>query len=154
MNAQPFHFNAMTPQPVRDAINSSYTGKMRVRVWYGNTATGQAWLEDFGVTGRIGKSTGNKPIPLMIHNKRCTGGPAVSDNCIVKIVATHSGRVLYSHPSFDPGEFAVRLSTPDDKLPPEYTTMVFCRGKNVANFRSPITARRWVQYMRGERFSK
>ena len=77
-------------------------GGFRVRVWYGDVETGEAWGD--AETGRIGRSTGWIKIPLMIHNSRSMGGGALLDHCIVRIdradLVDGERHVFYQHPNF------------------------------------------------------
>lgn len=68
----------------------------RVVLDYGDTKTGQSWGGTHDVTGRIGISTGRIKIPLLIHNRRSHGGPAILDDCIIGIKESRGGNVLYS----------------------------------------------------------
>ncbi len=74
--------------------------KERVRFHWGNVVTGLDWGDDFDVKGTVSNSTGPARIPILIHNSRSTGGGAILTDCIVKITATKSGRVIYQHPKY------------------------------------------------------
>lgn len=54
------------------------------------------WNEQFDVTGYVGRSTGPIKVPLLIHNRRSLGGPAILDHCIIGVRETgKDGRLLY-----------------------------------------------------------
>jgi hypothetical protein len=76
----------------------------RVRFHWGDIETGRDWGDDYGVKGRIGRSTGPVKIPILIHNRRSHGGGAILTDCIVKITATQGGRVIYQHPKYHKGD--------------------------------------------------
>jgi hypothetical protein len=78
----------------------NHRGK-RLRLWYGNSKTGEDWEESYATTGYIGRSTGLVKIPLLIHDTRGWGGPGLLDDTIIKIAETKEPhRVLYQHPDF------------------------------------------------------
>lgn len=108
-------FTPNTPQQVRDVLadhlrTRSHQEAIRLRILYGNTQTGEAWItEEYrqkfdvrsdGEIGYIGRSTGQYKIPLAVYNASNIGGSAILTDCIVRIETTRGGRVLYSHPNF------------------------------------------------------
>jgi hypothetical protein len=149
---------------VAAALYSAYQTGRRVRIWYGDIETGRSWNEELDVTGRVATSMGPRHIPILLNNSRSTGGGGILDHCIVKVQETKSKRVLYEHPTFSWGMFLAGpphgggLAPPVDGLPPEYTASVWHRFNdtdwaNVANFRNLDAAKRYVAFMRGERFT-
>jgi hypothetical protein len=71
--------------------------KTRVKISFGNTETGSIdWVE----FGRISRSTGEKPIFLLVHNQRSMGGGAISTRCILKIETSSNKNydLFYKHP--------------------------------------------------------
>ena len=60
--------------------------KKRVTFRFGDPKTGKDWGEDNDITGRIGRSTGQIKIPLLIHNRRSMGGGGLLSANIVKII--------------------------------------------------------------------
>jgi hypothetical protein len=68
--------------------------RTRIRIHYGDIATGRDWMEENDVTGYVGRSTGTSKIPILVHNARSHGGGSILDHCIVKIVGT-KGAILY-----------------------------------------------------------
>jgi hypothetical protein len=75
--------------------------KTRLRFHWGDVKTGKDWGDDLDVCGRIGRSTGPIKIPILLHNRRSTGGGGILDHCIVKITTTKGKRVLYQHPKYN-----------------------------------------------------
>ena len=68
----------------------------RIVLDYGNVTTGKSWGDVYDISGRIGRSTGEIKIPLLLHNSKSTGGGAISDHCIIGI-KTSLGKVpLYT----------------------------------------------------------
>jgi len=64
----------------------------RIVLDYGDVKTGKSWGEVYDITGRVGRSCGSIQIPLLIHNKRSSGGGAILDHCIIGI-KTSIGKV-------------------------------------------------------------
>lgn len=89
-----------------DAIISILEGlrqsQIRCRFHWGDTKTGLDWGDDLDVMGRIGRSTGDIKIPLLIHNSRSLGGTGILTHCIVKITHANKkeGGVIYQHPDY------------------------------------------------------
>ena len=96
-------YNQNTPDKVIEVLETCRANNTRIILEYGNINTGQGWGDTYGVTGRIGRSTGINKIPLMIATKRSLGGGAILDNCIVSIKTTIGKVSLYSHVSYKTG---------------------------------------------------
>jgi hypothetical protein len=112
----------------------------RVRIFYGDAETGRDWLEEYDTIGYIGRSTGSIKPPLMIANVRSICGPAILDNCIVKITIDKS--TVYSH--FNYHQPAIVADGCD----------VFTDGKLHAQCHSCQQADKLAAFLRGERNSK
>jgi hypothetical protein len=149
------YFHADTPLAVVQALNSARQSHTRIRLSYGDAKTGRDWLEEHDVEGTVSNSLGPLKVTLLIHSRRSSGGPALLDHCIVKIKETRSGRVLYRHPKYHTGSFAIREIGPDEMCGTTnlrergYTHAVDVDGRNHANFRSPQAAERYVRQMTG-----
>ena len=154
-------YDARTPVEVVNWLETSRERRQRIRLFYGNTETGEAWPEEHDVTGVIGRSGGSVKIPILLHSTRSTGGPAVLDHCIVGIgtVGDHGWRgskfrMVYKHPKFHAGEWSAQ-SEPTDLHPVRW---VVKRNGEVhavfhkANCKKPFTrAYDYIEFMRGER---
>ena len=95
-------YDLKTSKKVIDVLEMVRSRDIRVKVRYGDTETGRDYKQEYFVTGRIGRSTGKFKIPLMIYNKRSTGGVALMDQLIVKISYANKkeGGVLYQHEKY------------------------------------------------------
>ena len=155
-----FDFNLKTPKEVQDVINTLYQNKHRARFFYGDADTGKAWMGENDVCGTIGKSTGIKPIPLLINNTRSNGGVAILTHCIVKIVDIDTAKqrspynkgVLYQHPQFNNPADRAFLQMPSDIE--TYVANVLIDNEVHARFRSSQSAQNYIDFMQGKRFSK
>ena len=72
-----------------------YLNKTRIVLDYGDVETGESWGEVYDVTGTIGRSTGQLPIPILVYNKRSYGGGSILDHCIISIKESKGAKILY-----------------------------------------------------------
>lgn len=149
-------FHPDTPEELQILLNDLIENRRetRVRVILGDSKTGRDWGEENDVVGYLGRSTGTVKIPLLIHNKRSSGGPALSDDCILQI-RINGGRILWTHPNYKPSHYSVRTFPPepysDGKV---YTAMVQKDGEEHALCETKEQAERLAAFMRGERGAK
>jgi hypothetical protein len=87
-------YKASTDPRVVAILEGSRLNRERIRIFYGEVATGKIW-DDAPMRGHVGRSTGSSKIPLLIRTARSTGGEGILDHCIVRIEASKGGRVLY-----------------------------------------------------------
>lgn len=156
-----------TPEKVKQWLENIMHTDRRVRFFYGDTERedfervhgrkpepGKDWGEENDVTGRIGRSTGLKPIPLLLHNKNSYGGGAILTDCIVRmfVKGRNGWQEVYRHPNYhsDFDSAVVKVS----EMAPEYSHAVVIKGEEVAMFHSERSAKNYLAFMRGERFSK
>lgn len=139
----------------------------RVRIFYGDTERqdfesvhghkpdpGKDWGEEYDMIGTIGLSTGTKPITLMLNNSRSMGGGAILTDSIVRIIIKRSygWQEVYIHPNYH-SKYDNALVIEADL--PEYSHMVVSEdGEIQARFHSEKSARNWLAFMQGNRFSK
>ena len=67
-------YHEQTPQSLRDLLERIRLNGWRVHFYWGDTETGQDWGDMYDVTGKLGRSTGPKKIPILLHNSRSLGG--------------------------------------------------------------------------------
>lgn len=132
---------------VLDDLISSRPRTRRVRLDYGDTATGQSWGEEFDIEGYVGRSTGKNRIPLLIP-PRARGGQAVLDHCIVAIYNANGG-ALYRHPAYRPAYFweqAIVLVGSEPECPFEVFAQNLKTGQRevMARFTTEKRARRCI----------
>lgn len=135
------HFNEKTSLKLQTLITHLSHSRERVRIWYGDINTGKAWPEEHDVTGFIGRSTGEKPIPLLINNSRSFGGGGLLDHCIVRIDRIEGKRTIYQHDNFDHGIMVNGLQ-------------VFAHGVIHASCATEQKAQRLADFLSGKRYSK
>jgi hypothetical protein len=158
-------YRKATPQAVIEVLErarqSRRTGRpQRLRVFYGNPRNGRDALHMCafdGLTGYVGRATGNFKTVLMVHNSRSLGGDHITDHHIVKIVDTRTKRVLYKHPRYYQPHLEVFegchpdypfevIRTPDPDDPDDL-------GEVLARFETAKQASRFLKFMLGERMS-
>lgn len=159
------YYHVNTPEAVISELEKARAFGRRIRVFYGYTETeadgepGTSWDEENDVVGYVGRSTGSVKVPLLVYNKRSTGGGALLDHCIVAILG-QGGGWLYRHPAFRVRAMTCKWLKAGDDHFPEYAAEVLRAlpekdgGEVVARFRSIEKAGRWLAFMTGKRFSK
>lgn len=91
-----FSFDVRTPDDVCNLLVALHKTRQRVVLVYGDVETGKAWESATPERGRIGRSTGMRPIPLLVRTARSLGGEAVISDCILQVRDSVGGRVIYS----------------------------------------------------------
>ena len=159
------YYHVNTPEAVINELEKARAFGRRIRVFYGYTEAeagkedGTSWDEENDVVGYVGRSSGSVKVPLLIYNKRSTGGGAMLDHCIVGILG-QGGGWLYRHPAFRITPMTCKWLKAGDDCFPEYAAEVLRAlpntdgGEVVARFRSIEKAGRWMEFMTGKRFSK
>lgn len=140
-------YDAATPPQVIRILEDARRRGTRLRLHYGDASTGRDWLEEFDVSGTIGRSMGPQKIPILLATRRSHGGGAILTGCIVKITATTAPRrVLYAHPNYHHGTLAARscaVQSPRRIL----TIEVLVDEKPHARFPDDASLRRWTRHM-------
>jgi hypothetical protein len=106
-----------TPDDVIRVLENARQSRVRLHISYGDRTTGRDWLEEFETQGYIGRSMGPVKVPLLLPNRRSTGGGAVLDRCIVRIRTAAGGRVLWQHPTYHHGKVEIRSKAEPLSLP-------------------------------------
>lgn len=139
-------YDHKTSDEVVQVLESARQNRTRLHISFGNTETGEDWLEEFDAHGYIGRSMGPIKIPLLIADRRSTGGPGLLDHCIVRIRTSSGGRVLYQHPKHHYGSLEIRQKTMPVRLDDGRVLAVdVLRNSEVhASFENTEKARRWA----------
>lgn len=146
------YYDKRTPDEVIRVLENARQGRYRLHISLGETDNergqlGRDWLEEYMSFGYIGRSTGPHKIPLLVHNARSMGGPALLDHCIVRIrYASGSKRVLYQHPNYHHGKITIARKVIPVDLPDgrQLTVDVHRDGQEQAAFEDIGKARRYV----------
>jgi len=117
---------------------------IKVRLIFGDTVTGQSWLDEYDVVGRIARSTGPLKTPLLIK-QNAIGGMAITTACLLAIIEWESGNFLFRHPKFRAPDLLIRRG--DDKA---RLWVVLRDERVVARFGDIGKAGAYVAFMRGE----
>ena len=145
-----FTFSDNTNEKVKQVLTSCYNRKNRVRIVYGDVNTGESYLEEYEILGYIGKSTGIKPIPLLINNSRSSGGGGILTDIILKIVDTQTKQVLFKHENYVMPVLTKEISSHND-----YLYDVIYNGESVvARFKTEKQANNYIDFMQCKRMSK
>jgi hypothetical protein len=91
------YFSEGTPLKLADKLLELKESKERVVFDFGDPQTGKSWNEVYDISGRIGKSTGTKPILLLIHNSRSMGGGALMTDKVLTIKTSRGKTLIYKH---------------------------------------------------------
>lgn len=147
-----FYFSEDTCTEVADAVTRAHVNKWRVRVFLGDTQTGEAWPEEYETMGRVGASCGPCRVPLLMTTRRANYGGAMLTGCIVALVRIDGGRneFLYRHKTFNAGEWSARECVDV----PGYMSEALHNGKTHARFKQKERASVYCAFMRGERNRK
>ena len=122
-NDLPIAYHVETSAKVIEVMERARKNKERVKLYYGDAATGKDWNQEHDTTGKIGLSRGRDArYPILVYNSRSYGGGSILDHCIVKIKI--EGRVYYQHPNYQQPILEV---VPSDM--PEYSHNVNINGE-------------------------
>ena len=141
-------FSAKTPDRVCQLLNYYRNYGTRIRVFYGDTKTGRDWAEEYDTMGRVGRSTGQYKIPLIINNSRSWGGPGLLDECIVRI--TVDKKDVYRHPKY---HIRTKITYTAGKTLP-YDVWVNNDKVPHASFKTKEKAEKWARFIKGESNTK
>jgi hypothetical protein len=140
-------YDTRTAPSVITELEMARTHGDRLRIFYGDPVTGRDWLEEHGVTGTIGRSTGQLQIPLIIHSNRSHGGSEILTENILRIM--RDGKDIYRHPNYVKPTFEIKPH--DDEF---FRQGVYVNGYLHAGFETKRQAQRWIDYMSGKRATR
>lgn len=109
-------FDADTPASIACAIEAYRRNERKVRLYYGDKATGRDWMEENDTIGFISRSTGPLRTPLLMSSRRASYGDAVLSACIVRIQDAVTKQDFWRHPTYHLPALRTRVNgkTPDD----------------------------------------
>lgn len=136
-------FDEATSRVVADIVNQLIDSQERVRIFYGHD--GVDWFEENGTIGYISRSCGTNKVPILVYNKRALGGGHILDHCIVKIVATKGGRIIWQHPNY-----VAPITRVVDSKEPGYIATVLVNDELYANCKTEKEAHRLADFLSGK----
>lgn len=142
------NFEPNTPDEVRRVLTDAMRSGQRVRIFCGEPDTGEAWAEEWGTVGYVGRTTGPLRSPLLVANSRSVGGDLIMTSRVVGIMG-QGGAWLYRHPKLNLGAWTVE---PSDLA--GYPFSVKRDGETHANMKTEAKAERLRAFMAGERFAR
>jgi hypothetical protein len=137
------YFDPGTHPEAAKVLEAARQRARKVGLILGDTTSGEPWLEEHDVVGRIGRSTGSLKVPLLIEAGRC-GGSAILCACLLALIDWDSGDVLYRHAAYREADLGIQPSNATD-LPWNVV-----RGEEVvARFQDNGKACAYLAFMRG-----
>ena len=92
-------YSIETKDEVINILENTRLCRDRIRLFYGDNKTGEDWLEDCDVMGRVGRGyNGIISIPILVKNSNSIGGTAILTDCIVKM--TINKKVVYQQDNY------------------------------------------------------
>ncbi|TFI48750.1 hypothetical protein E4O93_06145 [Diaphorobacter sp. DS2] len=137
------YFDPGTDAKAAKVLESCRTHERKVRLILGDTRTGEPWLEEHDVVGRISRSTGSLKVPLLIEAGEC-GGTAILCACLLAIIDWRSGDFLYRHAAYREADLSIQPSGNADR-----PWDVLRRSEVVASFGDIGQAGAYLAFMRG-----
>ncbi|WP_019866563.1 hypothetical protein [Methylovulum miyakonense] len=138
-------YHADTPETVVAILEACRQNRCEIRLYYGDTQTGQSWLDEHDIIGYIGRSTGIVKVPLLVPPGD-SGGPALLDHCIIRIDSPT--KVLYQHGQFHVGDITL-VQGKLKQLPWE----VLINWTLQARFPAKREAKHYIDFLQGKRFA-
>lgn len=136
---------------IAKALRYCYENRERCRIWYGNRETGESWLEEFDVTGYVKRSSSCLKVPLLVYKSTSYGGIEIPTSAIVRIDCIKTTATLYTHTNFHVPPLVIVESDTDGY---EWQVENGTTGRVCARFKTLIQAERYIEFMKGERYSK
>jgi len=138
------YFDPGTDPKAAAVLESRRQAGGKVRLVLGDTRNGEAWLNEYDVVGKIGRSGGSLKVPLLVEDGE-SGGGAILTACLLNIIDWASGRTLYRHPAYREPELSLQ---PSDI--PERPWAVIHLNEVIARFKDMGKACAYIAFMRGE----
>jgi hypothetical protein len=139
---KPIAYHAETSQQVIAILENARVTRKRLRVYFGDIATGKCWNDENEIFGHIGLSKGTDAYyPLLVYSEICYGGGTILDHCIIKIKESKGGRILYKAPNFQQSNFEIKEAGEQEKIL-GFTHSLYIDGTLYSNHKSEASATR------------
>ncbi len=137
-------FNLDTPIAVRRLLETYRKNGKLIRIFYGDVTTGEDWLEENDVVGKVDRSSGTFKIPILLQGGE-SWGVSILDNSIVKLMDVEDRRILWKHSKYQSPQIDILA-----KRCGANKYVVNLDGGPHASFSSYAKAAQWVAFMAGE----
>jgi hypothetical protein len=137
-------FSLETPTVVRRLLEHYRRSGKLIRIFYGDVRTGEDWLEENDVVGKVGRSSGTFKIPILLQEGE-SWGVSILDKSIVRLMDVATRKILWEHSTYQSPKLeilATRCGTNN--------YVVNLDGGPHASFSSYAKAAQWVAFMAGE----
>ena len=142
-------------EELMNIILRAYKYKFRIRVFYGDIHTGRSWNEEYDVMGKIGRTCGAIKIPILLRRKDSYGGGALLLSSVIRIDDIEDKKTLWKLPNFHVEKMTIEKSSVNKDYP--FSVMQAQDNgaiSNIANFKTEIQAKKWIDFMEGKRYNK
>lgn len=146
-------YNQRTDTKVIRELENARISQTNVRVFYGDSTTGEVWPEEYDVHGHIGRSTGACKVPLLIKKSNSMGGGHMLDHCVLGILKRDTTGKLYwayRHPKMNLGKWSYH----SEDVQTGQMAEVRHNGQVHARFKNFKQAYRYYQFMTGKRLGR
>jgi hypothetical protein len=110
-----------TPDDIIIILEYARIDKTRLKFIFGNVQTGISWNEEYNTIGRIGRTTGEIKMPILLKTIRSNGGELISTDNILQISISGSKTKLYTHTNYKPTIITI---VPSDLPEYKYNTLI------------------------------
>lgn len=90
-------FSEGTPTELCDLLLNLKQNRKRVVFDFGDIKTNKSWEDRYDIAGRIGQSTGEKPVLILLNKVNSIGGGAILTNCVLSVKESKGKKLLYQN---------------------------------------------------------
>lgn len=137
-----------------DVLSNARKYGYRVRIWYGDRQTGRSWNEEYDVTGRVGRTSGEIGIPILVHNKRSWGGGAILVGSIIRIDDIEDHKTIWKVDNFHVNKMTIVHKPELIDFPYQVYQEKNGSKEHIASFQTEDKAERYIAFLNGKRYSK
>jgi hypothetical protein len=147
-------FDGRTPKKVQRVLEEARKSHAILRIFFGDTATGRDWMEEYDTVGRVCRSPGTMKIPSLTTSSDPEGWQTLRTHCIVRVIKVRTGEECYRHPKYHCPQMELQEAASYDKAE-GYTHTVNVEKDGFlepyAHFRTGAKAEAFVAFMNGTR---